>query len=78
MAMQDLIKEIESRFHKMDSVERVRKLRELASESVEDKAFIREHFPCLYEEVFPAHASTSQVTGWSGSTPTPSLCAKRK
>jgi len=54
MSEKQLIAATASRFHKLSKPERVRAIRELASKSREDEAFIRKTFPDLYAEAFPA------------------------
>ncbi|HME01293.1 MAG TPA: hypothetical protein VKM93_28770 [Terriglobia bacterium] len=54
MAIEHLVTAICRRAKKISLQDRVTKIRELAAESKEDAAFIRDHFPELYEEASPS------------------------
>jgi len=74
MAMEHLVRAICLRAKKMSAQDGVSKIRELAAESKEDAAFIRDHFPELYEEAFPSSKRSpgeSRGSGWQ-----PALSAK--
>jgi len=53
MAERDLKVAILKRFTAMKRQEHIAAVRKLASESVADKAFVRDFFPALYREAFP-------------------------
>jgi hypothetical protein len=76
MAMQDLVREINSRAKKMSKGERLRNIRDLVAESPENEEFIREYFPRLYEEALSS-ASRSVANAAKESGPSLSRCVGR-
>ncbi|OFW42400.1 MAG: hypothetical protein A3J28_14665 [Acidobacteria bacterium RIFCSPLOWO2_12_FULL_60_22] len=59
MAEKHLIDAISKRFKSMSGRKRAEKIRKLASESSENRKFIKKTFPDLYQEAFPPSVSSA-------------------